>query len=211
MYLENSKRQQLERILTVIFMIIFSIWISSCFSFQIGCRELRQDMLRLHILAQSDSPEDQRLKLLVRDRILAESAGWAGSGTEKQEMMEYIGKNILKVELLAEEALAAEGCFLPVKAELTHSFFDTRVYGERMVPAGWYDALQITIGAGEGRNWWCVLYPPLCLPAAEGEAVLAADFTEEEKAVLSSPPRYQIRFLTVELAEKFWNWLRGQG
>lgn len=204
-----TERNLIQRILTVLLLIVLSVTVTSMADFRNGCRELREDMLRLHILAQSDLPEDQALKLAVRDRLLAESASWTDASGGKTEMMTHLADNLSRVEEIAREVLAEEGCFLPVKAELTRCFFDTRVYGQRTVPAGWYDALRVTIGGGKGKNWWCVLYPPLCLPAAEGEAILESSLTDEEKAVLSSPQRYRIRFLTVELAEKFLNWLRG--
>lgn len=208
--MEWEKRRRIEQIFTAALVLLVMIWLSSFGAFWSGCQELKEDVLRLHILAQSDSEEDQRLKLLVRDRILAESAAWVPQSGSKEEMMAYLSGHLDQVEAAAEEVLAAEGCNLPVRAELSKSFFDTRVYGERTMPAGWYDALQVVIGQGEGHNWWCVLYPPLCLPAAEGEAVLDAALTEEEKDVLSSPPRYQVRFLTVELLERLQNWIAGQ-
>ncbi|MBQ4050838.1 MAG: stage II sporulation protein R [Oscillospiraceae bacterium] len=201
-------KEALMRLLTAALLIIFMISFTVAADFGRGCRELREDMLRLHILAQSDLPEDQALKLAVRDRLLERSADWAAASGEKEQMMLYLSENLDDIEAAAEETLLENGCDLPVKAELSHSFFDTRVYEERTVPAGWYDTLRVTIGEGKGKNWWCVLYPPLCLPAAEGEAILDNSFTDEEKAVLSSPQRYQIRFLTVELIEKFLNWLR---
>ena len=203
-----TERNLIQRILTVLLLIVLSVTVTSMADFRNGCRELREDMLRLHILAQSDLPEDQALKLAVRDRLLAESASWTDASGGKTEMMTHLADNLSRVEEIAREVLAEQNCSLPVKAELTRCFFDTRVYGQRTVPAGWYDALRVTIGGGKGKNWWCVLYPPLCLPAAEGEAILESSLTDEEKAVLSSPQRYRIRFLTVELAEKFLNWLK---
>lgn len=205
--MELEKRRRIQQILTVALLLLFSIWLTSAFSFWSGCQGLRQDVLRLHILAQSDSAEDQRLKLLVRDRILAESAKWMPPSGEKEEVMAYVGSHLLEIEAIAAETLAREGCQLPVHAELSRNFFDTRVYGDKTMPAGWYDALRVVIGDGAGHNWWCVLYPPLCLPAAEGEAVLDGALTQEERDVLSTPPRYQVRFLTVELFERLKNWL----
>lgn len=209
--MDMEKRQRIEQILTVILILLFSLWLMSFSSFWAGCRDLQEDVLRLHILAQSDSAEDQRLKLLVRDRILAESVQWMPASGEKDDVMAYVGGHMEEIERIASEALAAEGCSLPVRAELAKTFFDTRVYGEKTMPAGWYDALRLVIGEGGGHNWWCVLYPPLCIPAAEAEAVLDSTLTEEEQNVLSSPPRYQVRFLTVELFEKFKNWLQDEG
>ena len=170
-----------------------------------GCQALQKDVLRLHILAQSDSADDQRLKLLVRDRILEGTAGWL-SGS-KEEMMAKIEARLPEIEAMAEEALAEEGCSLPVRAELAQSFFDTRTYGEKTMPAGRYDALRVVIGEGEGKNWWCVLYPPLCLPAAEADALLDETFSAEEQAVLEGGNQFKIRFWTVEMIEQAKYWL----
>ena len=205
--MDKMKKEAITRILFVVFLVIFTAWIASMLQFWQGCAGLRQDVLRLHILANSDTAEDQQLKLLVRDEVLAHWDSWLPEGGTKDDMMAYIDKNIQNVEQVAAETLQKVGCNLPVKATLARSFFDTRVYEETVMPAGWYDALQITIGSGAGKNWWCVLYPPLCLPAAEGDAVLSL-LSPEEQAVVTSPPRYQIRFLTVELVEELGRWLR---
>lgn len=205
--MDKMKKEAITRILFVVFLVIFTAWIASMLQFWQGCAGLRQDVLRLHILANSDTAEDQQLKLLVRDEVLAHWDSWLPEGGTKDDMMAYIDENIQNVEQVAAETLQKVGCNLPVKATLARSFFDTRVYEETVMPAGWYDALQITIGSGAGKNWWCVLYPPLCLPAAEGDAVLSL-LSPEEQAVVTSPPRYQIRFLTVELVEELGRWLR---
>ena len=205
--MDKMKKEAITRILFVVFLVIFTAWIASMLQFWQGCAGLRQDVLRLHILANSDTAEDQQLKLLVRDEVLAHWDSWLPEGGTKDDMMAYIDENIQNVEQVAAETLQKAGCHLPVKATLARSFFDTRVYEETVMPAGWYDALQITIGSGAGKNWWCVLYPPLCLPAAEGDAVLSL-LSPEEQAVVTSPPRYQIRFLMVELVEELGRWLR---
>ena len=205
--MDKMKKEAITRILFVVFLVIFTAWIASMLQFWQGCAGLRQDVLRLHILANSVTAEDQQLKLLVRDEVLAHWDSWLPEGGTKDDMMAYIDENIQNVEQVAAETLQKVGCNLPVKATLARSFFDTREYEETVMPAGWYDALQITIGSGAGKNWWCVLYPPLCLPAAEGDAVLSL-LSPEEQAVVTSPPRYQIRFLTVELVEELGRWLR---
>lgn len=178
-------------------------------SFFSGCRALQKDVLRLHILAASDNDADQRLKLLVRNRILAGTADWL-SGS-KEEMMAELSGRLPEIEAMAGEVLAEEGCSLPVRAELAQSFFDTRIYGDKTMPAGRYDALRVVIGEGEGRNWWCVLYPPLCLPAAEAEALLDDAFSPEEQAVLDGGQRFKVRFWTVEMIERIIDTLRQAG
>ena len=203
---ENKKI--LVRTAAAVLTLLFWFGMTAWADFRNGCRQLKEDMLRLHIIAQSDSAADQALKLAVRDRILELSAEWAGFSDDKQAVMTHLAGHLYDIEAAAGEVILENGCYLSVKAELSRGFFDTRVYDGKIVPAGWYDALRVTVGEGAGKNWWCVLYPPLCLPAAEGEAVLDSTFTAEEKAVLSSPPRYKICFLTVELAEKFLNWLK---
>ena len=89
-------------------------------------------------------------------------------------------------------------------------FFDTRVYDGFTMPAGWYDALRVVIGEGKGHNWWCVLYPPLCISGAEKLAEELRRFSAEERALLESEPRYEVRFFLVELAEKIGMWFRSR-
>lgn len=89
-------------------------------------------------------------------------------------------------------------------------FFDTLVYDGFTMPAGWYDALRVVIGEGKGHNWWCVLYPPLCISAAEKLPEELRRFSAEERALLESEPRYEVRFFLVELAEKIGMWFRSR-
>lgn len=195
-------------ILTLTLAFLLGILLDSFSLFQRECREIREDVLRLHILANSDSAEDQAVKLLVRDRILAESGSLFNSAADKTSAREKAAENTGRVEKLAEEVLAEEGFSYPVTAKVTRQFFDTRVYDGFTMPAGWYDSLQVVLGEGEGHNWWCVLYPPLCISAAEkAQEELEESFTEEELRVLEAEPQYEVRFFLVELAGKIGNWL----
>ena len=195
-------------ILTLTLAFLLGILLDSFSLFQRECREIREDVLRLHILANSDSAEDQAVKLLVRDRILAESGSLFNSAADKTSAREKAAENTGRVEKLAEEVLAEEGFSYSVTAKVTRQFFDTRVYDGFTMPAGWYASLQIVLGEGEGHNWWCVLYPPLCISAAEkAQEELEKSFTEEELRVLEAEPQYEVRFFLVELAGKIGNWL----
>ena len=195
-------------ILTITLTFLLAIAFDSLSLFQKECREIQEDVRRLHILANSDSEEDQAVKLKVRDRILLESGELFNTVGDKSSAQEKAAENTDKVEQIAKEVLAEEGFSYPVTAKVTRQFFDTRVYDGFTMPAGWYDSLQVILGEGEGRNWWCVLYPPLCISAAEKtQEKLEENFTEGERQVLESEPEYEVRFFIVELAGKSGNWL----
>ncbi|MDE6781128.1 MAG: stage II sporulation protein R [Ruminococcus sp.] len=156
---------------------------------------LRESVLRLHILAESDSDYDQNLKLKVRDAILesgildgAESLSQA-ENTVRERLPEIVG--------IAEDTLRKNGCSLSVSAEVAEMDFDERVYGNITMPAGNYKALRIKIGTAQGHNWWCVMYPPLCLPAAcevEENPEVFAFFSEKELDIIENPKKYKVRF-----------------
>ncbi len=129
--------------------------------------QVKTETLRLHIIANSDSDFDQELKLKVRDRILEYTDGLfaeVSGKTEAESLAEYSSDDIKAV---AEEVIAENGADYSVSVEITNMWFETRTYDGFTLPAGDYDAVRIIIGAGEGHNWWCVMYPPLCIPGAE--------------------------------------------
>ena len=203
-----TKHSEKFWILTITLTFLLAIAFDSLSLFQKECREIQEDVLRLHILANSDSEEDQAVKLKVRDRILLESGELFNTVGDKSSAQEKAAENTDKVEQIAKEVLAEEGFSYPVTAKVTRQFFDTRVYDGFTMPAGWYDSLQVVLGEGAGRNWWCVLYPPLCISAAEKtQEKLEENFTEGERQVLESEPKYEVRFFIVELAGKIGNWL----
>ena len=203
-----TKHSEKFWILTITLTFLLAIAFDSLSLFQKECREIQEDVLRLHILANSDSEEDQAVKLKVRDRILLESGELFNTVGDKSSAQEKAAENTDKVEQIAKEVLAEEGFSYPVTAKVTRQFFDTRVYDGFTMPAGRYDSLQVILGEGAGRNWWCVLYPPLCISAAEKtQEKLEENFTEGERQVLESEPKYEVRFFIVELAGKIGNWL----
>ena len=193
--------RRLRRIvLTVALAFLLGIFLDSFSVFHRECAQVRQEVLRLHVLANSDSPEDQALKLRVRDRILAETGDAFDRAVSLSDARERA----------ARAALDEAGSGEPVRAEVVRMFFDTRVYDGFTMPAGWYDALRVVIGEGKGHNWWCVLYPPLCISAAEKLPEELRRFSAEERALLESEPRYEVRFFLVELAEKIGMWFRSR-
>ncbi len=158
--------------------------------------QLRGSVLRLHILADSDSERDQQLKLKVRDALL--TSGILDGADDLEAAEELASAKLPDIERIAEETLRSNGCEAPVTAELADVDFDERTYGDITMPAGRYRALRVKIGSAQGHNWWCVMYPPLCIPAAcevtddkEKEHEL---FSDDELDIMYNPEKYEVRF-----------------
>lgn len=193
-----------RRELAVLAGLALAVLLSNFAGFAAACAEVRADTLRLHILANSDSESDQALKLAVRDAILAQAGGLFDGGSTKSEAMDAARESLPALRRIAQEALRANGCTDGVTVRLENLYFDTREYDGFTLPAGRYDAVRVEIGAHEGRNWFCVLFPPLCLPAASGGE--APGYSQTEQAAVHSP--YRIRFAAVELLEEWKEALR---
>lgn len=175
------------------------ICIIATVSFENSCKGIRKEILRLHVIANSDEDYDQELKLKVRDAVLL-SGKAIFSGSE--DIISAEGKIAEKTYLLkaaAEETIENLGYDYDVKIELARSYFPTRIYDELTLPAGYYKAVRIVIGEGKGKNWWCIMFPPLCLPAAtDNKEVISEYLNDEEMAVVSANPKYEVRFWLVE-------------
>lgn len=165
--------------------------------------ELAEQVVRLHVLANSDSEEDQALKLRVRDAVLARAEGLLDPVADRREAEGLLRGQLLELETVAAETIRAAGYDYPVSVELANTEFPTRRYGGFVLPAGEYLALRVLIGEAEGQNWWCVVYPPLCTAAAEAPGTaLTAGFSEEQvRLITEDGPRYVLKFKTVELWE----------
>ncbi len=175
------------------------------------CEEIPDRILRLHVLANSDSEQDQALKLKVRDRVLEVSAGMLDGVKNRDEAEKAVSAHLETIRRAAQDEVAREGYRYPVRAELTNMYFSTRQYGDDTLPAGMYDALRITIGSGKGHNWWCVLFPALCLPAAEAPSSLQDVLDRNEMQLVRGNGGYVVKFKSVELYEQFRGWLKEHG
>lgn len=204
-----DKQHQSESfwVLTIALTFLLGIFLDSFSGFHRECRHLQEDVLRLHILANSDSEADQRVKLAVRDAVLAEESTLFYHADTKADAEQLAEQHLDQIVRTAGEVLAAEGFSYGVRAEVREIFFDTRVYDGFTMPAGRYHALQITLGEGKGHNWWCVLYPPLCVGAAAKISSEMEQFTPEERRVLEAEPAYEVRFFLVEIWERLENFL----
>ncbi|WP_246017768.1 stage II sporulation protein R [Mesobacillus subterraneus] len=138
------------------------------------------EAIRLRILAESDLEKDQEIKRLVRDAVNAEITKWVQDLTSIEAARDVIKSKLPEIQAIAEEVVAAQGSNQSVKTEFDKVQFPTKLYGQFLYPAGEYEAILITLGEGEGANWWCVLYPPLCfLDFSNGEAT-SEGFDENE-------------------------------
>lgn len=174
----------------------------SVIPFQSSCSRLSKDVLRLHILAESDSPRDQALKLKVRDTVLKTAAPLLCDTHSKQEAQHALASHLEQLTAAAKTELAKGGCTLPVKAEITNMYFSTRYYRNFTMPSGQYDALRLTIGSGRGHNWWCVMYPSLCITAPASQQQQAREELDEGEYRVVSEEHTQYRFKVVEIFEK---------
>lgn len=152
-------------------------------------------IFRLHVVANSDKEEDQELKLDVKKTVVDYLSRRLGSGADLEETREYVLENLPEIEWAALKTIEEQGKDYPVSAVVEKTYFPDRTYGDCTFPAGEYEALNIRIGKGEGKNWWCVLYPSLCfiddtwgIVSREKKEELREALTEEEfRAVLEDP------------------------
>lgn len=182
----------------------FSVFCAGFCSFAEDYRDITQTVFRLHILANSDSEEDQSLKLKVRDAVLEENSGIFKNCKSAEEAASEARKHMDEIKASAERVLAENGAGYGAECGIAKMRFDDRVYEDMTMPAGEYLALRVTLGEAEGKNWWCVMFPPLCLPAVSGEAAEEI-FSPEELDILENRESYECRFYFLELLEKLEN------
>lgn len=187
---------------TVVISVLFST-----LTFESACSELQNDVFRLHILANSDEEHDQNLKLYVRDTILDSCSSMYNDVKTKEDAKRITQENLPLIISVAENAIREKGYDYDVKACVTKKLFDTRYYENFTMPAGVYDTLQITIGEGKGKNWWCVMYPTLCVGAAT-DVSMKEDLTDDEYEVIVAED-VEYKFKIVECFEKISSYFSG--
>lgn len=173
------------------------------------CEEIRGRVLRLHVLANSDTEEDQALKLKVRDTIVETAANLFDTAADEAQALERARERLPELEAAAQQRVYDEGCEYAVTISIVHMYFTTRVYETVTLPAGMYDALRVTIGEGKGHNWWCVVFPPMCVSAATQAAELSDVLEPEQEEIVTQPKKYEVRFKIVEVFEDLGRRLDG--
>lgn len=166
---------------------------------------LASQVIRLHVLANSDSEEDQALKLEVRDRVLETTSALLAGETEPQAAAVLLDQHLDDIAQTAAQEISAQGHDDRVEVRLEQTWFPTRQYQGISLPAGNYLALRVLIGAAKGHNWWCVVFPNLCLPAVSERALEASTLTPGQISLLQEEETsYVFRFKTLE----FWQSLK---
>jgi len=177
--------------------------------------DIKDKIIRLHVVANSDSPEDQAIKLHIRDAIIKELEPKLENLKNQEEVKNIISANMDNLIAAAEEEMARLGKSFPIDIELGTYEFPTKIYGDLSFPAGSYQALNVKIGEAQGKNWWCVMFPPLCfVDIAQG--VISEKTLEEFKEILdedelellkskknSEEETVKIKFKLVEMAKNF--------
>lgn len=169
---------------------------------------LHDNLIRLHVVAASDSEEDQALKLRVRDAVTESLTEAMKEVADTEQAKAYLHENLEKIEAVANAVLRAAGSEDRAAVTLEEEAFDTRYYETFTLPAGVYEALRITIGEGEGHNWWCVVFPTLCVPAtSEGfsDVAAGAGFPDTLTAALEGKDGYEIRFFLLDVLGQMEN------
>lgn len=190
--------------------IILTVCILNIVSFAQACDSVRRDVLRLHVVADSNSETDQKLKLLVRDAVLEKGGelfeGTVTVDTAKAEILPRIDE----LKAVATKVLRENGCKNSVEITVTEEYFNTRCYEDFTMPAGVYTAVRVNIGSAGGQNWWCVMFPPLCVPVADGEIktddsiVLEEYLGSDGKKIVTSEGKFKMGFKIVEIYEKLF-------
>ncbi len=170
--------------------------------------KLSGEVFRFHVIANSDSEEDQELKMKVKEAVVAYLRETLSGAENAAEAKAWAIRHKEELVRVSEEVLRAEGCSDKVTAEVVRCEFPDKTYGDITFPAGWYDALRIRIGKAQGHNWWCVLYPNLCFMDSvhavvpkEGKEELRSVLTDEEYAMIVKGTPVKIKWFFLQLTE----------
>lgn len=191
----------MKKFLTAVILSAGIIFCAAFGSFEVfadRCEDVRNEVIRLHIPANSNSDEDQSVKLALRD-LLLERYGTELSGCmDKQTAEIQISELLPEIERVSNEFLEEQGFTYGAKAEFVTMYFPTREYDRLILPAGDYKALRVTLGSGEGNNWWCVIFPQLCLPAVSEADSAQSGAAEQVLCSFGKPQKITVKFALYE-------------
>lgn len=196
----HARRWELALLLGISMTLLAGLWLEREQS------ALADSVLRLHVLANSDTQADQALKLKVRDRVLKEAAALLPESATVEEAEQVLAENLALLAGAGAQVVEQEGYSYPVTVQLRDTWFPTKEYEGFALPAGEYRALRVVIGEGEGQNWWCVVFPPLCLGSASEsvqDVALEAGMEAQQVALLTGESEgYVIKFKALELWDR---------
>ena len=193
--------------------VLISFIILSAYSYAGAINEdLSNNVFRLHVIANSDSNEDQDLKYKVRDKLIEYMKSLTTNISSKEEVIKIANNHISDFESIAKEVITENGFDYDVKVEIGNFSFPTKQYGDISFPAGFYDALKVEIGNAKGQNWWCVMFPPLCfvdvtsgIVPEESKENLQDNLGEEEYDIISNTEDSEIVNFKFKIVEFFEN------
>ena len=197
--MNKSIRKNIE--LGVLFGLICAIVLSFA-RFESRCNELRSGVFRLHIVANSDSDADQNLKLAVRDEILKNTTNIFKNCSSVDDAITIANDNISQINQIADDVITKSGFNYSAQVSIGDRYFDTREYDNFTLPAGTYKSLVVDLGEASGKNWWCVVFPCVCVGGA-GEACLEDSVSDQAANTAKNACEYEIKFKTAEIYERF--------
>ena len=210
-FISIVKSSVFKRLIIVLLLLILFIFISAISYVSAVSNNISNGVFRLHVIANSDSPEDQNLKYIVRDELIKYMNTLAKDCNSKQEVIEIAKNNISNFENIAKKTIKDNGFNYNVTVEIGNFDFPTKTYGDITLPAGTYDSLKIKIGKSEGQNWWCVMFPPLCfvdvttgIVPEESKKEMKEAMPEEEYSLISNTNNSEVNF-KFKLIEFFEN------
>ena len=213
--MKKFKRLKIGRIFVILILLSLFILISAISYVDAVSNNIADSVFRLHVIANSDSKEDQELKLKVRDELLSYMNIISKDSTSKQEAMQIANEHKEEFTQIAEKVIKENGYNYTVNVQIGKADFPTKYYGDITLPAGTYDALKVQIGEAKGQNWWCVMFPPLCFVDVSTGIVpdnskqeLKQSLDNEEYDLISKTDDNEISF-KFKIVELFQNWRLG--
>mgnify|MGYP003247945592 FL=1 len=204
----NSK---FKRFILVSALLILYVCISAVSYTHAVTTDIADSVFRLHVIANSDSAEDQNLKYIVRDKVIEYMSSISQNASSKEDVIEIAKANLDKIQAIASQTIRENGYTYSVNVEVGNFSFPSKRYGDITLPPGYYDALRIKIGEAEGQNWWCVMFPPLCFVDVtsgvvpdESKEIMKENLSKEEFDLISkNSNEVKVKFKIVEVLQNF--------
>ena len=206
--ISNSK---FKRFILVSALLILYVCISAVSYTHAVTTDIADSVFRLHVIANSDSAEDQNLKYIVRDKVIEYMSSISQNASSKEDVIEIAKANLDKIQAIASQTIRENGYTYSVNVEVGNLSFPSKRYGDITLPPGYYDALRIKIGEAEGQNWWCVMFPPLCFVDVtsgvvpdESKEIMKENLSKEEFDLISkNSNEVKVKFKIVEVLQNF--------
>jgi len=207
-FLSNSK---FKRFLVLTLLLVLYILVSAISYTNAVCSDITKSVFRLHVIANSDTIEDQNLKYIVRDSIIDYINGITKGASSKDEVIEIAKQHMSEIETIALQTIRTHGYNYNVNVSIGNFAFPSKNYGDITLPPGYYDALKIEIGEAQGQNWWCVMFPPLCfvdvtsgIVPNDSKQIMKDNLSSEEYELISGRGTdIEIKFKIVEVLQNF--------